>query len=131
MTDICVPVCMYLSCAIYRVLSKFPPFFKKYLYVYVLNVCAKLLQSYPTLYIPVDCSLPSSSVQGDSASKNTRLGCHALLLGIFQTQGLNPCFLCLLHWQAGSLSLVPPGSMNNKNYRFKEPNKFWLILKRK
>ena len=99
---------MYLSCAIYRVLSKFPPFFKKYLYVYVLNVCAKLLQSYPTLYIPVDCSLPSSSVQGDSASKNTRLGCHALLLGIFQTQGLNPCFLCLLHWQAGSLQLVQP-----------------------
>ena len=25
------------------------------------------------------------------------------------TQGLNPHLLCLLHWQAGSLPLVPPG----------------------
>ena len=25
------------------------------------------------------------------------------------TQGSNPCLLCLLHWQAGSLLLVPPG----------------------
>ena len=25
--------------------------------------------------------------------------------GIFQTQGSNPCLLCLLHWQAGSLPL--------------------------
>ena len=23
--------------------------------------------------------------------------CHALLLGIFPTQGLDPCLLCLLH----------------------------------
>ena len=25
------------------------------------------------------------------------------------TQGWNPCLLCLLHWQAGSLPLAPPG----------------------
>ena len=31
------------------------------------------------------------------------MGCHAFLQGIFLTQGLNPCLLCLLHWQAGSL----------------------------
>ena len=29
--------------------------------------------------------------------------------GIFPTQDSNPCLLCLLHWQAGSLLLVPPG----------------------
>ena len=34
------------------------------------------------------------------------MGCHALLLGIFLTQGSNPCLLCLLHWQAGYLTLV-------------------------
>ena len=28
---------------------------------------------------------------------------------IFLTQGLNPCLLCILHWQMGSLPLVPPG----------------------
>ena len=35
-------------------------------------------------------SLPSSSVHGDSLSKNTGVGCHALLQGIFQTQGSKP-----------------------------------------
>ena len=45
----------------------------------------------------------------DSPGKNTRVGCHALLQGIFLTQGLNPRLLCLLHWQAGSLPPVPPG----------------------
>ena len=37
--------------------------------------------------------------------KNTRLGCHFLLQGIFLTQGLNLYLLCLLHWQADSLPL--------------------------
>ena len=42
----------------------------------------------------------------DSPDKNTGVGCHALLQGIFPTHGLNPC---LLHWQADSLPLLPPG----------------------
>ena len=33
-------------------------------------------------------------------SKNTGVGCHALLQGIFLTQGLNPHLLRLLHRQA-------------------------------
>ena len=41
--------------------------------------------------------------------KNTGVGCHLLLQRVFLAQGLNPCFLLLLHWQAGSLPLVPPG----------------------
>ena len=36
--------------------------------------------------------------------------------GYFLTQGLNPCLLCLLHWQADSVSLShlgsPPSEMN-------------------
>ena len=42
---------------------------------------------YPTLCDPVDCCPPDSSVHGDSPSKNTGVGCHALLQGIFPTQG--------------------------------------------
>ena len=38
----------------------------------------------------MDCSLPGSSVHGDSPGKNTRVGCHALLQGIFPIQGSNP-----------------------------------------
>ena len=37
-------------------------------------------------------------------------GLHALLQGIFPNQGSNPCLLCLLHWQAGSLPLAPHGN---------------------
>ena len=37
----------------------------------------------------------------DSPGKNFGVGCHALLQGIFPTQGSHPC---LLHWQEGSLS---------------------------
>ena len=48
----------------------------------------------------------------DSPGKNTRVGCHALLQGIFPTQGRNPCLLCFLHWQASSLPLAPPGKPN-------------------
>ena len=39
------------------------------------------------------CSMPGSSVHGSSLGKNTGVGCHALLQGIFPTQGLNSCLL--------------------------------------
>ena len=50
----------------------------------------------------------------DFAGKNTGVGCHALLQGIFPTQELSPRLLCLLRWQAGSLPLVPPGKPRKK-----------------
>ena len=36
------------------------------------------------------------------------VGCRAIIQGIFPSQALN-LHLCLLHWQAGSLPLVPDG----------------------
>ena len=42
---------------------------------------------------PRDCSPPGSSVHGDPPGKNTEVGCHALLQGIFSTQGSNPGLL--------------------------------------
>ena len=53
----------------------------------------------------------------DCPGKNTRVGCHALHQGIFPTQGLNYHLLHLLHWQVGSLPLVPPGKMQTIMYR--------------
>ena len=64
---------------------------------------AKSLQSCPTLCNPMDCSPPGSSIHGILWGKNTGVGCHALLQGIFLTQGSNLCLLCLLHWQVASL----------------------------
>ena len=45
----------------------------------------------------------------DSPGKNTGVGCHALLQGIFPTHGMTLHLLHLLHWQVDSLPLVPPG----------------------
>ena len=42
------------------------------------------------------------------------MDCHALLQGIFLIQGSNLRLLCLLHWQAGSLPLAPPGKPSLK-----------------
>jgi len=46
-----------------------------------------------TLCDPMNCSPPGSSVHGDSPGKNIGVGCHALLQGIFPTQGSNPGLL--------------------------------------
>ena len=42
---------------------------------------------------PIGCSWPSSCIHGISPGKNPGMGCHFLLQGIFQTQGLNRCQL--------------------------------------
>ena len=60
-------------------------------------------------FCPVPLILPGYPVHRGSPGKNTGVGGHFLLQGIFLTQGLNPCLLCLLHWQVGSLPLMPPG----------------------
>ena len=41
----------------------------------------------------MDCSLPGSSVHGILPGKNTGVGCHFLLQGIFLTQGSKPSLL--------------------------------------
>ena len=43
-----------------------------------------------TLCDHVNCSPPGSSVHGDSPGENAGVDCHALLQGIFPTQGSNP-----------------------------------------
>ena len=45
----------------------------------------------------------------DSPGKNTGVGCHFLLQGVFPTQGSKLHLLSLLHWQRASLQLVPRG----------------------
>ena len=51
----------------------------------------------------MDYRPPDVSIHVDFPGKKTAVGCHALLQGIFPTEGLNPHLLCLLHWQVGSL----------------------------
>ena len=60
--------------------------------VQCIPACAVYLvvQSSLTLCNPMDYSPPGSSVHEDSPGKNTGVGCHALLQGIFPTQESNP-----------------------------------------
>ena len=51
---------------------------------------AKSLQSCSTLCDPMNCGSPGSSVRGDSPGKNSGVGCHALLQGIFLIEPLSP-----------------------------------------
>ena len=67
-------------------------------------------QSCPTLCDPHDWCLLGFSVHKIFPSKNPGVGCHFPLQGIFLTKGSNPRLLFLLHWQAGSLLLAPPGN---------------------
>ena len=72
-------------------------------------VCTQLLSRVPLFATPwtVACQAPVSM---GFSGKNTVVGCHALLQGIFPTHGLNLCLLRLLHWQVGSSPLVLPGN---------------------
>ena len=78
--------------------------------MYVL--CVKSFQSCLPLCDPMDCSPPDSSVHGIFLARI--LGWVAMPSSrVFPTQGLNPGLLCLLHWQADSLPLTPPGKLFN------------------
>ena len=61
-----------------------------FLLFYLVNVSSfsesesEVTQSCPTLCDPTDCSLPGFSIHGIFPGKNTGVGCHFLLQGIFQ-----------------------------------------------
>ena len=58
------------------------------------TVLCLVAQLCPTLCDPMDCMQSAgSSVHGDSPGKNTGVGCHALLQGIFPIEGSNPGLL--------------------------------------
>ena len=127
----------------------------RYFSCWVLYVVA---QSCPTLWDPIDCSLPGFSVHGDSPGKNTGVGCHALLQGIFPTRGPNPGLLhcrqilyCLSHqgsprcfpyqpskescsmWSRSPSTRVHETSFRNANLSMFPGKKFlqWLLVCRR
>ena len=48
--------------------------------------------------------------------------------GIFSIQGSKPASLSLLHWQAGSLSLVPPGKPHDGEHLFTALLAIWVCI---
>ena len=76
----------------------------------------------PTLCDPVDCIPPGSSVHGIFPGKDTGVGCHCLLQGIFPTQGSN---LGLLHCRQILYHLSHQGSHQDTNVVFNS-SKDWV-----
>ena len=69
-------------------------------------VVCLVTQSSVTLCNPMDYSTPGSSLSmGFSRQED-----WSIFLGISQTQGLNPCLQCLLHWQVDYLPLSHMGN---------------------
>ena len=97
--------------------------------------CCSVSQLCPTLWDAMDCSPPGSSVHGDSPGKNTGVGCHSLLQGIFSTQGLN---LGLLHCGQILYKLSYQGSLpgtvivfkNNDYFTFTKQGFIWGTRKK-
>ena len=69
-------------------------------------VCVLVAQSCLTLGDPMGCSPPGSLCPWNSPGKNTGVGFHFLLQGIFLTQGSNPG---VPHCRTDSLPSEPPG----------------------
>ena len=78
----------------------------------------------PTLWDPMDCSPPCSSVHGIFQARNIGVGCHFLLQGIFPTQGSNLHLLCLLCWLVDSSPLTSLCTNRNR------PSSGWLCPQR-
>ena len=89
--------------------------------VWVCTECARLVGSHSAPHVlTLSCSVVSDSLwlyelqssrflcPWDSPGKNTVVGCHAFLQGIFLTQGSNSHLLRLLHWQADFFTPEPP-----------------------
>ena len=74
------------------------------------GVCSRSVLLGPTL---VARQAPPSRA---SPVKNTGVGCHFLLQGIFPTQGSNLCLWSLLQWQADSLPLSHLGESESESH---------------
>ena len=59
---------------------------------------------------PMDCSLPGSSVHGNSPGRNTGVGCHFLLQWNLPDPGIEPRSPIM---QADALTSEPPGKPKN------------------
>ena len=89
----------------------------------------------PTLCHPMDCSPTGSSVHRDSPGKNTGVGCHALLQGIFPTLGLNlslpHCRRIIYVWASREvhlyLKLYPIASVFLKKTNIDSVQSEWLM----
>ena len=83
-------------------------------YMNILTMCVLSHFSRVWLFVTQWTTALQAPCPWDSPGKNTGVGCHSFLQGIFPTQGLNSHLFCLLHWRVGSLPLAPPNELKQK-----------------
>ena len=93
-----------LKCVANNLLTLFPRLWEQRIGCY-----AMLLQSCLTLCDPVDCSLPGSSVHGILQARRLASFAMTFSRGSSRPRDRTHISFCLLHWQAVSLPLAPPG----------------------
>ena len=107
----------------------------KFLYICELS-CFSHVQLFVTLWTVV-CQAPVSM---GFSRQEYGVGCHALVQGIFLTQGLNPCLLCLLrckqilyHWATGEARYIYiyVSYIKHRSVIFETRNKECFYLKKK
>ena len=85
---------------------------QKYHFFVFLSICKYVCVlshfSHVCLFATLWTIASQAPLSWDSSSKNTGVGCHALLQGIL-IQGSNLGLLRILHWQASSLPLASSG----------------------
>ena len=86
-----------------------------------MKVKVLVAQSCLTIDDPMYYSPPGSSVHGDSPGKNTGVGCHAPLQGIFPTQRSNPD---LLHCRQ---ILYSPSHQESPNWKISKLKNWQMI----
>ena len=111
-------ICVHVHVQIYLYIAFYVQLCSSYYYLHTVRVrrcvcvcvcvcmCSQLLSPIWLSCNTVDWSLPGSSAHGDFPGKNTGVGFHFLLQGIFPTQVWDPP---LLHWEVGSLPLYHLG----------------------
>ena len=77
-----------------------------------------------SFFDPTDYSLPGSFCPWGFPGKNTGVGCHFLLQGIFPTQGSNPR---LLHWQVIIYHCATTREVQDIPY-FPNLHRMWLLI---
>ena len=79
-------------------------------------MCAKSLQSCLTLCNPMDCTLPGPSVHRILQARILENSWVAMPFSRGSSQPRDQIHISyLLHWQAGSLPLAPPGKLNHSH----------------
>ena len=103
------------------------PFIKAYLVPQTTCACVLSHFSHFPLFVTLWTIAHQVPLSMGFFRKDTGVGCHFLLQGVFQTQGSNPLLMWLLHWQTGFLPLAPPGKPTTPYYILNYILVYWLL----